>query len=1154
MAAKKKSPKKPQERNLTRELAALLAKTLLPDLEARAKEPSVARALAAQYESEKQHTADKLAEWITRTLEQVAVAWILSCVFIRTLEDRGYLTHPRLAGEGAADSEHLFFDLFPSLTQRDYLLAVFRELSHLPGGEDVLGPQHNPAWRLAPSTETVRALLAFFREVDGDGQLVWKFAGESTRFLGDLYQDVSEAVRERYALLQTPEFVEEFILDLTLDPAIAEFGLEDVRLLDPTCGSGHFLLGAFRRLFDARQRKAPGVPAKEHAAGALAQVYGADINPYAAAIARFRLVLAYLHAAEIDKLKNAPRVPTNVVVADSLRFAANKQTLPFAAVAEDAMAWGEGSWQLEDPKDAQRIFAKTFHAVVGNPPYITCKDAKLREEYRAAYRSAAGKYALSAPFTERFFQLAIDGGFVGMINANSFMKREFGRALIEKVLPAFELTRVVDTAGAYIPGHGTPTVLLFGRSRTPIADKVMAVLGKRGEPVTPTKPESGHVWSSIQDHFGDVGFENDFISVSEVPRTTFSKHPWSLGGGGAADLKELLEQRAERLLSDAVESIGFMTISGEDDAYVATPDVFERQRLPSRGFGIGEVVRDWRVQDGEHILFPYDDQWHPCLDERTARWLWPLKTTLRQRLMFGKTQLEAGLSWFEYRHVGRDKLRAKLSIAFAFVATHNHFVVDRGGKVFNRSAPVIKLSEHAKDDEHFALLAYLNSSTACFWMKQVFYPKARSDGDVGEDKGKPEANRYEFAGTALLPAPIPKLSSGLAELGGELTAIALERAKREPAAMLREWLTGTESLDIAAASAQVAEQHLLGRMVAIQEDIDWLTYSTALADIPSAAATSMSKDARYRPTERPFEASVSPSLSAADAGTWRERRLCFEAMPQLAQLENAVQKRSWVPTRGAFAQRATTFEERLKEAAEALLALQIEQLLLAEPATSKQLASALERHQRHMQLTALLSHLGETPLEVVTALLLRSAVPYLSSYRCTDSGLVKHAVWEHVWNLQRREDAGEVAIIPVPPKYDSKDFRDAIYWRLRGKLDVPKERFISYPGAEKDDDKSPLFGWAGWDHLQQATALAGLFHERKTEDGWPADRLVPLLAGLLELVPWLKQWHNEPNDELGGEGPGDWYERYVEAESRSLGKSLQDLRDWRPMTGRKKAK
>ena len=46
----------------------------------------------------------------------------------------------------------------------------------------------------------------------------------NTRFLGDLYQDLSEEARKRFALLQTPEFVEEWILSRTLDPAIREFG------------------------------------------------------------------------------------------------------------------------------------------------------------------------------------------------------------------------------------------------------------------------------------------------------------------------------------------------------------------------------------------------------------------------------------------------------------------------------------------------------------------------------------------------------------------------------------------------------------------------------------------------------------------------------------------------------------------------------------------------------------------------------------------------------------------------------------------------------------------------------------------------------------------------------------------------------------------
>src|SRR5207248_10843863 len=130
-----------------------------------------------------------------------------------------------------------------------------------------------------------------------------------------------------------------------------------------------------------------------------------------------------------------------------------------------------------------------YHAVVGNPPYITCKDAALRETYRRLYpNSAAGKYALAAPFTERFFQLALDehegAGFIGLINANSFMKREFGKKLIEQAVPKLDLQRVIDTSGAYIPGHGTPTVLLSGRNRAPSGEPVRAVLGKRGEPET----------------------------------------------------------------------------------------------------------------------------------------------------------------------------------------------------------------------------------------------------------------------------------------------------------------------------------------------------------------------------------------------------------------------------------------------------------------------------------------------------------------------------------------------------------------------------------------------------------------------------------------------------------------------------------------------
>ena len=109
-------------------------------------------------------------------------------------------------------------------------------------------------------------LLRFFQKIDAStGDLIHDFtdADWDTRFLGDLYQDLSEAARKKYALLQTPVFVEEFILDRTLDPAIEEFGLKGFKMIDPACGSGHFLLGAFRRM-DARWEKhAPDAKRRE---------------------------------------------------------------------------------------------------------------------------------------------------------------------------------------------------------------------------------------------------------------------------------------------------------------------------------------------------------------------------------------------------------------------------------------------------------------------------------------------------------------------------------------------------------------------------------------------------------------------------------------------------------------------------------------------------------------------------------------------------------------------------------------------------------------------------------------------------------------------------------------------------------------------------
>ena len=96
------------------------------------------------------------------------------------------------------------------------------------------------------------------------------------------------------------------------------------------------------------------------------------------------------------------------------------------------------AWRMTE---LNRVLRQQYHAVVGNPPYITVKDRALNQAYRNRFATCHRQYSLLVPFMERFFELAIYGheaqsaGYVGMITANSFMKREFGKKLIEEFFP-----------------------------------------------------------------------------------------------------------------------------------------------------------------------------------------------------------------------------------------------------------------------------------------------------------------------------------------------------------------------------------------------------------------------------------------------------------------------------------------------------------------------------------------------------------------------------------------------------------------------------------------------------------------------------------------------------------------------------------------------
>jgi hypothetical protein len=113
------------------------------------------------------------------------------------------------------------------------------------------------------------------------------------------------------------------------------------------------------------------------------------------------------------------------------------------------------------------------------------------------------------------------------------MKREFGKKLIEFFNFNVQLTHVIDTSGAYVPGHGTPTVILVGRNHVGRRDDpIRAAVGVHGEPNQPLDPAKGVVWSAIVEQVYMPGSKSAWVEVVDVSRSDLAAYPWDAGYNG----------------------------------------------------------------------------------------------------------------------------------------------------------------------------------------------------------------------------------------------------------------------------------------------------------------------------------------------------------------------------------------------------------------------------------------------------------------------------------------------------------------------------------------------------------------------------------------------------------------------------------------------
>lgn len=1075
------------------------------------------------------------------------VQFLLRTLYARAMEDLKLIEPPFIRGQR---SWQAFREVAPSLGLRSYLGWVFRDLAV--DYPDLFAQRADEL--PLPAEELCQQVWNLWHDRDARTDTLrfdWSGDDFDSRFLGDLYQDLDKEVRKRFALLQTPDFVEEYILDHTLTPAIAHFDPaamrargERFRIIDPTCGSGHFLTGAFRRLADYWQTQA--MSKWDAAVAALDNVWGCDINPHAVHIAQVRLLLEVItYTGERDSAKLAG-LKTHLRVMDSLiPWEGTPRGHQAEAFAEDRLSkYGDAV-----ERAGHRAFLEgLFEVVVGNPPYITPKDTQKRNDYRTFWpESATGKYGLAAPFIERLFTLGVEGGFMGQITGNAFMKRSFGRSLITEVLPQWDLTDIVDTSGAYIPGCGTPTVMLFGQCQTPVAETIRVLGGKRGEPRAPEVPKEGKVWRAVVAAGRVPGDSDPFITVSVSERESYCAHPWNVNGGGAPELETSLRANTASLGPMMFDS-GYSFVSGMDPIFLGDKAALDLLGLPPalrRHVIVGDAVRSFAFSEPlSEVIFPEPSN----EDEKRilCSVLWPWRVALETRTTFGgATYKAAGRSWYEWHQFSRRKHIHDLTIVQAFVATHNHFVLDRGGKVFNRTAPVIKLPETATLEDHLDLLGLLNSSTLGFWMKQVFFDKGNGGigGGIGDEAWEP---RYEYDSTKLKQAPITTADRpARVALAEALDATAQARAACLPAALLAtEGWTAATLADTLKTGVEDYQRHT-HRMVALQEELDWLTYQS-YGLLESVDVRTPQTIEPIAPGHRPFEillarhnqtcdadersawfsrhghdetTTIPPHYSADTRALWQTRLGLIAQHPEIKLIEQPQFKRRWQLADFAKATDAAT-RDWLLDRLEDLFA-EGGPLAEPEPYRLEAVVQAWRKDPRVRAVAAILVGDTDVDLSVLAEQLLRAeGIPDNIFRVYTDEGLRKLRRWQEIWRLQDREDAGETVKIPKPPEFKKGDFVHEAFYKIRGKLNVPRERFIVF-----NDIAPARYGWNGWRDTPRALAQLEVFTLAESDAQAPLPRpstddprRCGATVGLWESLPDVKRWGDaEDHAELLGE-------------------------------------
>jgi len=554
---------------------------------------------------------------VQRTIDRI--------IFLRMCEDRGIETYRQLQAVSTGERTYRrLCEIFEKADQK-YNSGLF----HF---EDEPG-RPTPPDTLTPNITIDDKDLKYLLHSLYYPQCPYEFSVLPAEILGNVYEQFLGNIIEvspgrRTTVVPKPEvkkaggvyYTPSYIVDYIVKNAVGNLiegktprQINNIKILDPACGSGSFLLGAYTYLLDYHRDWYVAHDGSKHSKKIyqgrgghhlltiaekkrilLNSIFGVDIDSQAVEVTKLSLLLKVLEGEDSQSIENQhrlfheralPDLASNIKCGNSLiapdffdnlepeqRTTNNEQRTTNNELYEKINPF---DWHAEFPQ----IFSRKnpgFDAIIGNPPYISVESTfkDVTDYYLKVFESAYGRVNSFSLFVEASLALANRNAYTGLITSNRVLTN----------------TQLAPLRNLLLKNSTIQSILTFKRAVFKAAVDTAVIVFKK---TIPRQKHSILVWFDIND-----ALQGDF-KTNMIPQVAFSENPGVIFNvKSRPDVKNIIQKIKQASLP--IENIcnvrDGIILGSIKDLFLADERVDNRYEKWLEGNEVSRYSIDWKMR------------------------------------------------------------------------------------------------------------------------------------------------------------------------------------------------------------------------------------------------------------------------------------------------------------------------------------------------------------------------------------------------------------------------------------------------------------------------------------------------------------------------------------------------------------------------------